>query len=213
MTTISIKNINLLKVYDEKSQETYFGGDQEWYSKKWQRLSGCGPTAATNIFHYLSHSKDISESEKKLNTKESWISLMEELWRYVTPSIRGVHTTKMFYEPLISFAKTKGRNFEHYICEVPKDQSQRPHFQEILKFIEQGLSKDAPVAFLNLNNGDVNNLDKWHWVTIISLEYEEEDQSAFLTILDYGKVKKIDLALWYDSTTLGGGFVYFQDKY
>lgn len=213
MATMSIRNMNLLKIYDEKSQKTYFGGDQEWYSKKWQRLSGCGPTAATNIFYYLSHSKDFLESEEKLNTKESWISLMEEMWGYVTPSMRGVHTTKMFFEPMVNFAKTKGRNLEYYVCEVSEDQSQRPRFQEILKFIEGGLAKDTPVAFLNLNNGEVKNLDRWHWVTIISLEYIEEGQSASLTILDYGKVKKIDLSLWYDSTTLGGGFVYFQEKY
>jgi len=27
--------------------------------------------------------------------------------------------------------------------------------------------------------------------------------------LDEGLIKKIDLALWYRTTTLGGGFVYF----
>ncbi|WP_434509650.1 hypothetical protein [Desulfitobacterium sp. AusDCA] len=213
MTTTSIKNLNLLKIYDKESQETYFGGDQEWYSKKWQRLSGCGPTAATNIFYYLSHSKDILKSAEQLNTKEGWISLMEKMWGYVTPSVRGVHTTKMFFEPMVNFAKAQGRNLEYYVYEVPEDPSQRPQFQEILKFIEKGLSKDVPVAFLNLNNGKVKNLDRWHWVTIISLEYIEEGQSAFLTILDYGRVKKIDLALWYNSTTLGGGFVYFLEKY
>jgi len=78
-----------------------------------------------------------------------------------------------------------------------------------LSFLEGGLIKDAPIAFLNLCNGQVKNLDPWHWVTIISLEYAENGKSASIKILDEGLIKKIDLALWYDTTTLGGGFVYF----
>lgn len=213
MTIASLRHLNLFKIYDESSQKTYYGCDQKWYPKKWQRLSGCGPSAATNIYYYLSHTQPIRESEKSSSTKKNWISLMEEMWRYVTPSIRGVHTTQMFYQPMLNFTRMKGLNLEHYVCEVPEEQFQRPCFQDILHFIKGGLSKDAPVAFLNLNNGAVQNLERWHWVTIISLEYIENGSYAFVDILDSGLIKKIDLALWYATTTLGGGFVYFKEKY
>ncbi len=37
----------------------------------------------------------------------------------------------------------------------------------------------------------------------------DDGKDAFVDILDSGIIKKIDLGLWYDTTTLGGGFVYF----
>lgn len=208
MTTNSIDQINLFMVIDESKNETHYGCNQEWYATKWQRLSGCGPSVASNIYFYLSHTQSSLELEKGFNSKETWLSLMEEIWEYITPSIRGVHTTKMFYEPMLTYTKFKGLNVEYRFCDVPKDKARRPKLSEILSFLEQALSKDAPIAFLNLCNGEEKNLDRWHWVTIISLEYDDKD-SLFVSILDEGKIKKIDLSLWYNTTKLGGGFIYF----
>lgn len=56
---------------------------------------------------------------------------------------------------------------------------------------------------------DNRNVDPWHWVTIISLGYGEDGNNAFVNILDEGIIKRIGLELWYKTTTLGGGFVYF----
>lgn len=209
MTAKSISNPNLLKVLDESTNEIYYGCKQEWYSKKWQRLSGCGPSVATNIFVYLSHNQSTLELGKSFNSKEYWLSLMEEMWKYVTPSFRGVHTTKMFYEPMLTYTKTKRLNVEYNFCDVPKDKSQRPELSAILTFLHEAISKDAPIAFLNLCNGEEKNLDRWHWVTLISIEQFEDEKSLFVNILDGGMIKRINLALWYNTTTLGGGFVYF----
>lgn len=209
METKSIANLNLFKIIDESAHETYDGCNQAWYPKMRQRLAGCGPSAASNIFFYLSHSQSTLGLEKGSNSKENWLSLMEEMWTYVTPSIRGVNTLKMFYEPMLVYTKSKGVNVEYRICDVPKDKSQRPELKEIVNFLEEALEKDAPVAFLNLCNGEEKNLDRWHWVTIISLEYTEDRNSAFVNILDQGLIKRINLALWYNTTTLGGGFLYF----
>jgi hypothetical protein len=71
------------------------------------------------------------------------------------------------------------------------------------------LDNDVPVAFLNLCNGEEKNLDKWHWVTIISIEFDDDKCSSAVEILDEGMVKKIDIPLWYRTTTLGGGLVSF----
>lgn len=209
MMTKSIANLNIFKVIDENTRETYYGCNQIWYTKKWQRLSGCGPSVASNIFFYLSQNQSTLELEKSSNSKVNWLSLMEEMWKYVTPSIRGVHKTKMFCEPMLAYTKSKGVNVEYRVCDVPKDKSQRPELKEILNFLEKALGEDAPVAFLNLCNGEEKNLDRWHWVTIISLESAEDGSDAFVNILDGGQIKRIDLALWYNTTTLGGGFVYF----
>jgi hypothetical protein len=137
---------------------------------------------------------------------------MEEIWKYVTPTKQGIPTTKMFYEALFNYTKAKGLNVEYGFCDVHEDKFRRPELSEIIDFLESALIKDAPVAFLNLCNGEVKNLDKWHWVTIISMEYTEDKNNAFVNILDEGLIKNIDLALWRKTTTLGGGFVYFTTK-
>lgn len=201
----SIHSPDLLAIVDESAPNIcYYGCHQEWYGTDWQRRAGCGPSVACNLFHYL------LESGKSGNSKEKWLSLMEEAWEYVTPTTRGMPTTQLFYESVISYALAKGRNIGYKCCDLAEEKSDRPKLQEILEFISEGLGKDAPVAFLNLCNGEEQNLYRWHWVTIISLAYAEKDGKAFATILDEGLIKKIDLALWVETTTLGGGFVYIN---
>lgn len=194
----------LFTIIDESDQKTYYGCDQEWYATEWQRRAGCGPSVATNLYSYMVGQEDCH------GNKETWLSLMEDVWEYVTPSQGGMPTTKMFYESMLSYATAKGQSLECRYCDLPENKSDRPTFTAVLKFIEDGLQNNAPVAFLNLCNGEEINLYKWHWVTIISLEYSEDGSSACATILDEGMVKKIDLVLWYETTTLGGGFVYFD---
>lgn len=205
----SIVNLSLFMVLDESKNKTYYGGSQAWYPTTWQRLAGCGPTAASNIFFYLTHTQPNLELEGISNSKENWVTLMGEMWKYVTPSIRGVNILKMLYEPLVAYAKSKGLDVGYHICEVPKDKYRRPNFKEVMKFLEEALEKDAPIAFLNLCNGEEKNLDRWHWVTIISIEHTEDINRVFVNILDAGMLKRVDLALWYNTSTLGGGFVYF----
>lgn len=209
MSKISIAQPNFLKLLDELSHKVYFGCNQEWFPTKWQRLAGCGPTVACNMIFYINNTPSAFGLGENANSKDSCLSLMKEIWKYVTPTKQGIPATKMFYEALLNYTKTKGLNVEYDFCDVSEDKSRRPELSEIIDFLESALMKDAPVAFLNLCNGEVKNLDKWHWVTIISMEYTEDKNDAFVSILDEGLIKKIDLALWRKTTTLGGGFVYF----
>ena len=203
----SISNLNLLKVFDGSTLNTYYGCDQEWYTTEWQRISGCGPSVVANIILYLTPPTFTLGQE--FNSKISCLSLMEEIWEYVTPTTQGIPTTKMLYETVLTYTKAKGLDVEYAFCDVPKDKSHRPKLAEVLIFLEGALLKDVPIAFINLCNGKEKKLDPWHWVTIISLEYTEAGNTAFVTILDEGLIKKMDLALWCNTTILGGGFVYF----
>lgn len=170
---------------------------------------GCGPSVVCTIISYLNHARSPFNLEQSFNSKENCLFLMEEIWEYVTPTKEGIPTTKMFYEAVFAYTKSKGLNVEYGFYDLPKDKSIRPTLPEVFIFLEGALLKDTPIAFLNLCNGDEKNLQRWHWVTIISLEYAEYGNSAFVNILDEGLIKKIDLVLWYNTTTLGGGFVYF----
>ena len=72
-------------------------------------------------------------------------------------------------------------------------------------FLIQALDADGPVAFLNFSNGSLPNLDSWHWVPLIALT--EGEGVLLCTILDEGAEKVIDLALWQETTLLGGALV------
>lgn len=209
MINRSISNPGIFKILDTNSNEVYFGGSQEWYGKEWQRVSGCGPTAASNIIFYLNRIHNVFKLGKNLNIKENWLAFMEEIWNYVTPSKNGIPSVEMFCDKMLVYAGLQKITLQYYCCNLPEDKNMRPKMFEVLTFIEKGLAKDVPVAFLNLCNGGEKNLEKWHWVTVISLDYTEDKKSIFLYILDGGIVKKIDLVLWYATTTQGGGFVYF----
>lgn len=80
---------------------------------------------------------------------------------------------------------------------------------DTVNFIENGLSKNALVAFLNLDNGDEKKLDEWHWVVISGIDVHTQHEQVFVNIIDDGKLFAIDLNLWLNTTKRGGAFVYF----
>lgn len=212
MTKITLSNLDLFKVFDENTNHIYYGCHQEWYLTDWQRRAGCGPSSACNMISYLNHTQSTGVLGRNFNNKSSCLSLMEEIWEYVTPTENGISTTKLFFDSVLNYAKSRDVNIKFDFCDVPEDINLRPKLSVILDFLEGALRKEVPIAFLNLCNGNEENLDCWHWVTIISLEYSEDGSQAFVDILDQGLLKKIDLALWLDTTTQGGGFVYFTMK-
>ena len=210
MIVKSISNLELLKFTDEGNDNIYFGCDQEWYPTEWQKKSGCGPATACNLLLYLKYLKLNDENVINNSSKEFALLQMEEVWRYITPSENGIATTKMFCRELDNYYKSKGLEIDCYSFEIPKEKYLRPDFKDALRFIENAMLADSPVAFLNLCNGDIQDLDRWHWVSIVSLEFDENGKAANVEIIDEGIIKKIDFYLWYNTTKLGGGLVYVQ---
>jgi len=191
MITRTIKNTDLFRIENESAKSVAYGFDQEWYRIKWHRSAGCGPTVASMLIYYIRHSPSGASKQKNFRmTKDASLQLMEEVWNYVTPSLQGVNTTKMLYEGVLEYAKSKGLDLEYDVIDIPRKKSLRPPFARLLSFIGESLDEDCPVAFLNLHNGEEKQLYSWHWVTIISLEHLEDGSTAFATILDEGLIKK-----------------------
>ncbi|SMC79939.1 hypothetical protein [Papillibacter cinnamivorans] len=204
----AISGLDRLRITDETGEACYYGCNQEWYRTKWQRLSGCGPSTFANILRYLDTKNDCAPTSL---SRKRWEGFMEECWRFVTPTLKGVNTTELFRDGVLAYVRDKGLTLRTEALDIPKKAAFRPAFPEVLRFLEEALEKDTPVAFLNLHNGEEKRLDAWHWVTLISLEYEADGSAALAKILDESIVKEVDLRLWYDTTTLGGGFVRFLE--
>jgi hypothetical protein len=205
----SIKDKNIFRIEEEANKRIFYGSNQEWFMKRWQRLSGCGPSAVANIIYYLNRTRNNITVGSAL-TRQECLHLMNEIWNYVTPGFGGISSTCMLCNGVRKYLLEKKLSIKLDFLDIPKKNALRPDLHKVILFLSEALKKDSPVAFLNLNHGAIYELESWHWVTIISLEYELDDNMAFVSILDGGIIKRIDLSNWLRTTTLGGGFVSFE---
>ncbi len=181
-----------------------WGGNQIWYTKPWQRQAGCGPTTSSNLVWYLSKTQERFQQlwPYKNYNRANMIKLMEELWSYITPGMMGVNNTSIFIDGAVEFGKSRGIELLPEVLDIPLTKKLRPEYHEVKDFLHSAFSNNLPVAFLNLNNGSLRNLESWHWVTLISAN---EDLKA--EMIDQGNRIEIDLKKWLDTTKMGGGFV------
>ena len=184
--------------------ETYRGGDQEWYPDLWQRRAGCGPTTAAALLAYLSQTRPALAPLRPLagGTRTGFAQYMQALWPYVTPGARGLDKPESLVLGCRSFALSRGCRLEGEILKIPRRREDRPTPAACRDFLLRALDHDCPVAFLNYANGSLPNLDSWHWVPLIALT--EGEEVLLCTVLDEGEEKVIDLALWLETTLLGG---------
>ena len=175
-----------------------------------QRLTGCGPSAAANILFYLDR-KDNADCCGR--NRGDLLAFMEDAWTSITPEKNGIPSTGLFREKLEQYANRHGRLFQYFTLDIPPQRSEQPPLSTVVEFIRQGLQSDVPVAFLNLDHGEEENLESWHWVTIAALTSAANLETAYIAICDEGIEKQINLKLWLETTVQGGGFVYFLPQY
>ena len=209
IVTHELRHLENIHVVDHAGHE-YFGCDQNWYSSEWQQMSGCGPSTASTLLLYLQKSGRIDLPVHVFEQKDCKL-LMEAVWTHVTPTQDGIYLIEQFCDGIQSFARSHGFSLDCQALNIPERTSLRPELTDVISFIAYGLDQDCPVAFLNLSSGEVNNLEAWHWVTIVGLETDERQDQVFVTIFDGDKSDKIDFKRWYQ-TTIDGGALIFLDR-
>ncbi len=202
----SITNPDQLTLPDENGR-LVMGSNQKWFPTLWQRMAGCGPTVASNLLMYHERAGRI-ELPYNIENKETALPLMEYSWIHITPGMRGVNKTSMFYEGLKRMILDRESELKHHALNIGKEISDRPSLETLVSFLRSGFEADSPVAFLNLHSGDVPDLDDWHWMTAFSLDYDRTEDKWLLSLTDNGVIQSIDLGLWLKTSKLGGGFVY-----
>ena len=155
---------------EDAGTETLYGCDQDWYRIEWRRRAGCGPVAATNILLYLKRKYGVGEIPYTGGSVAEALSSMNDAFTYVRPRRRGLNTVKKFVRGMCKFGRSYGVSIKYRYILIPPQKEKRPDFQEIVRFIGDGLGKDIPVAFLNLHAGAVEEqLSSWHWVTVVGM--------------------------------------------
>ncbi|OUN21168.1 hypothetical protein B5G34_12255 [Flavonifractor sp. An82] len=179
------------------------GADQDWFPDPWQRRAGCGPTTASLIFHYLARQRsEFSPLRPEMGTE--WTDFLEHMcrvWEYVTPRSHGLNRPEYMVEGMAAYGKAVGVPLTPTLFSFPSARTKRPPWEGLRAFVAAGLETDCPMAFLNLDNGKIKQLDRWHWVTLIGLEGDTA------SIVDNGNTFTMDLRLWYATTKTRGGFV------
>ncbi len=194
---------NLTNIQGENTQGMhYFGCDQDWYASPWQRASGCGPTTATTLLVYLQKTGRIHLPVEVLEHQDCRL-VMDEVWQHVTPTRRGIYLVEQFCQGMMSFAASHRLELT---CQSLSIDSERPELARAVDFIASGLDQDSPVAFLNRSNGQVENLEGWHWVTIVELEQSGSDVAV--KIFDGDRAIRIDFKKWYETSDQGGALIY-----
>ena len=206
--TYRLQNPELLHISDGEGKWSC-GCDQDWFGTEWQRRAGCGPSVASNIMIYL-HAGGVLQLPYDIPGKAGSLRLMEDMWDHVTPTRFGVNTVQLFSDGLHSFAGRHGYRLDCDVMLYPKQPDKRPDFRKVVAFLAEGLALDCPVAFLNLSNGEVDNLDAWHWVTIVRMDADSENDPALIEIYDGNSTAMVDLKTWCATTTEDGGFVHFR---
>lgn len=186
----------------------YFGCDQDWYQDSWQQRAGCGPCTASSILLYLALRKPQLRRlyPHKTISRTIFAGFMHQMWSHVTPGIMGVNEGQMLIDGLVRYAGEMNIHLEAEQLKVPGKHQPRLSWKRVSEFVRNGLDNDCPVAFLNLSNGNLDNLDSWHWVTITAL-FQPPDGEIWAIISDSGEKKAVALQKWYESTLLGGSFV------
>lgn len=181
----------------------YHGGNQAWYPQPWQRQAGCGPTACANLLWYLVQTRPGTGvlCPWDASQKTGFLRLMEDVWRYVTPGSMGVNTTAIFTGGARRYGEERGVPLLAQDLTIPPLQSGARSWQKVAAFVGGALGRNLPVAFLNLSNGSLHNLDSWHWVTLVALRGEEAQ------IHDQGRSRWVALRQWLATSLIGGGFV------
>ena len=105
--TFSISSPQLLVFNDNRA--LFYGADQDWYTQKWQQQAGCGPTVCSQLFWYLSQTKQDCGILCKYDAqqKEGISLLMHDVWNYVTPGKYGTNSTKLFISGAMKYANEK----------------------------------------------------------------------------------------------------------
>lgn len=201
---LTLRTPELLHITDGHRGLQY-GASQAWYPSLIKRMSGCGPTTCSNLLWYLAGSRaQCATLCTPDNTSRGPIlQLMKRIWAYVTPGMQGVHNTDIFAGGAARYAEDCGVPLSARVLGVPGQAALRPSWQATARFLSAAIGENLPVAFLNLSNGKVDNLESWHWVTLVGVDAGGGTAQMY----DQGKRQDIDLQAWLPTTAMGGGFV------
>lgn len=203
---VEIKHPEWLQIETDKPK--LYGYNQGWYKTSFQRTRGCGPTAAAMLLLYLNR-REGEPLPYKSHSISSITEVLENVWNFVTPGwLLGLNSTEKFCKGMEELFGHYGLIWQCRRLSITACKSKRKSLSQVVSFLEEGITSDCPIAFLNLHRGQVTSLESWHWIVLVSLSYDASQNCYMATCYDGGSSITFDLGHWLETTRYGGGFVY-----
>lgn len=145
-----------------------YGGDQSWFPRKRQQVTGCGAVAASNVLAALAARGGPLgplAPDGAGASRESFLPFMEELCRRLRPGLLGLWSRKRWTKAVLGWAEERGVPLRAESCSFLEKQ------ETCAAFLKRHLEKGSPVAALNLRTGLPKKAPyDWHWIVITGLE-------------------------------------------
>ena len=142
----------------EENGTVFFGGDQEWYSREWQRWAGCASVTGANMAAYYEALLDGREA--RFN-KADYLVRMQEMYRYMTPGIHGFPDPEKFVARFIRYEADHGLVCSGSIFHGWTD------WHQAAEHVRNTLQAGHPLALLVLRHTESTfEENTWHWMTI-----------------------------------------------
>jgi hypothetical protein len=208
MSVFSLASPDVFCISGENEHNIYYGGDQKWFSSRdFKKEAACGATTCANILNYFARTREDAAQLRlsDANNKDAFLGFMEDIYPFVKPGLVGIMPAD-FTKGAVEYAESRGIALTHDMLTVPAAKNKRPTPEAVARFVSAALADDLPVAFLNLSNGRVKNLDGYHWVTLTGIDTD----SMMIEIIDNGKKLDVNAAKWLKRSTMGGAFVVLE---
>lgn len=190
-------------IYDGNTE--YFGADQQWFPKRWDSVSGCGPTTAALITMYMAQA--FADTCAPLYphpfpaAKADFTAHMIEVREFVKPGLMGLKSPSAFASGTVAFAKSRGVNIVSQVVQ------RSLNMQNAFGFIQKALEQMYMPALLILKNPSVELLDfHWHWMAVTGCDPDKKS----VCVSTYGKEFELPFELvWQQQKPCEAGCVYF----
>lgn len=142
-----------------------YGGNQEWFSREWQRRAGCGSVTGANLAAYYAarsgHLAPLYPGRPGDFSHLTYLTCMEEMYRYMTPGIHGYPFAGRFARDFALYCRERGRHARPVGC------GKMASADDGFSFVKESIDQGDPLALLILHHRAPElKDDNWHWVTV-----------------------------------------------
>lgn len=130
---------------------------------------------------------------------------MKDVWNFVTPNSCGINRTEKFVKGSERYFLANNLKLN---CEFFNHKIYGSDFAALVNFLKSGFCLNQAIGFLNLQSGDIEQLENNHWVTLAQGNFN--GKNAEVTVFDGEKNFELDLLLWHKKTKKQGGFVFYR---
>ena len=184
-----------------KNGSKYYGGHQEWLKyeglSKFFRDRACVVTAFTNVFFYLFRKGPVDFDD--------YNKVQFEFYKRLRPKANGVPTAKALLKKIdiINHVLNLGLSYRMIEGRLTK----RLSLDEMINFINEGLSKDSPVIFINWLSRDIDVMSH-HGLCIT--EMNEKNGKHEVVVSTWARRHKFYLEDFYKQRRTYTGLIFFE---